>query len=66
LGGKSGVPVFHGPLAFESGPERIETGWWDGRDIRRDYYVARNPRGMRVWIFNDRHRGDWYLHGLFG
>ncbi len=66
LNTRAGAPVFHGPLAFESGPERIETGWWDGRDIRRDYYVACSPHGVRVWVFNDRRGGNWYLHGLFG
>jgi protein ImuB len=63
---RSGTPFFRGPLALDSGPERIETGWWDGRDVRRDYYVARNPRGMRTWIFRDRRAERWYLHGLFG
>jgi protein ImuB len=66
LKARSGAPFFHGPLTIESGPERIETGWWDGRDVQRDYYVARNPRGMRLWIFRERCTGGWHLHGLFG
>ena len=66
LSARSGTPFLQGPLTAESGPERIETGWWDGHDVQRDYYVARNPRGVRVWIFRDRHAGGWYLHGLFG
>jgi protein ImuB len=32
-------------LVLEHGPERIESGWWDGRGVARDYYVARQPRG---------------------
>ena len=36
-------PRYEGRLEFEEGPERIESGWWDGRDVRRDYYVARTP-----------------------
>ncbi len=63
---RSGAPFFHGQLACERGPERIETGWWDGQDVRRDYYVAHSPRGMRLWIFKDCRSGSWYLHGLFG
>jgi len=47
------------------GPERIETGWWDRRDQRRDYYVAVDPRGRRLWVFRDLRGGQWYLHGLF-
>lgn len=64
LGLHSGEPCFHGQLLFESGPERIESGWWDGGDIRRDYHVARSARGERLWVFHDD--SGWYLHGLFG
>jgi protein ImuB len=46
-----------------AGPERIESGWWDGDDARRDYFVARLPSGALAWVF--REAGDWYLHGLF-
>jgi len=66
LSTRSEAPFFHGPLIIENGPERIETGWWDGCDVRRDYYVARNSGGTRVWIFRDRRTGGWHLHGLFG
>ena len=60
-------PVHGGPLEMESGPERIETGWWDGRDIRRDYYIARSQSGQSLWVFEDiRQNGHWYLHGAFG
>jgi protein ImuB len=63
---RGGRPLFEGKLEVESGPERIETGWWDGPDIRRDYYVTANPYGMRLWVFRDYRQGGWYLHGLFG
>jgi protein ImuB len=46
-----------------AGPERIESGWWDGDDARRDYFVARLPNAALVWIY--REGGEWYLHGLF-
>ncbi len=60
------TPVFHGPLQLDTGPERIETGWWDGGDVRRDYYRATNPQGRRLWIFREHCSRSWYLHGLFG
>lgn len=61
-----GDPRWCGVLHIEHGPERIESGWWDGRDVARDYYVAVNDRGSRVWIFRDRRAvGAWFLHGLF-
>lgn len=63
---RAGTPLLGGPLALERGPERIETGWWDGDDVRRDYYVARDRRGVRAWVFRDCRSGGWYLHGLFG
>jgi protein ImuB len=62
----AGRPVFRGELNLENDPERIETGWWDGRDVRRDYYRAWNRHGMQLWIFQDRRESRWYLHGLFG
>lgn len=65
LRARAQLPLFHGPVTFEAGPERIEAGWWDGCDVRRDYHVAHNSRGMRLWIFRDG-SGAWYLHGLFG
>jgi protein ImuB len=47
------------------GPERIESGWWDGGDISRDYYLARSREGSQLWVFQDRRAGHWYLHGLW-
>jgi len=46
-----------------AGPERIESGWWDGDDAKRDYFVARLPNDALAWIY--REGGEWYLHGLF-
>ncbi len=49
-----------------AGPERIETGWWDGEDCRRDYFVVRDPDGSTLWAFHEyKPRPGWYLHGLF-
>lgn len=55
-----------GTLCVLSAPERIESGWWDERDVRRDYHVAINDAGERYWIFRDLAAGgQWYLHGIF-
>jgi len=49
-----------------TGPERIESGWWDGRDCRRDYFVVRDSNGGTLWAFHEyKPRPGWYLHGLF-
>ena len=57
-----------------SGPERIESGWWE-QPVRRDYFIALAPNGACCWLF--RNRGDasdndsanvpgqWFLHGYF-
>ena len=53
-------------LSILTGPERIETGWWDGNDVTRDYFVARNTAGARFWVFRERSRtGRWFVHGVF-
>lgn len=56
------------------GPERIETRWWSGPLIRRDYFRIELENGSRLWIYY--HLGDgtpaeveiqkrWFLHGRF-
>jgi protein ImuB len=64
---RDGHPLYQGVLAFEDGPERIETGWWDEDGIARDYFIAVNPKGVRLWVYRNRSKDDgWYLHGIFG
>ncbi len=54
-------------IQFSRGPERIESGWWDGNEIRRDYYVGIDLIAGSLWIYHDlKNRKLWYLHGLFG
>jgi protein ImuB len=62
-----GVPRRRGSLRFFGDVERIETGWWDGGDVGRDYYTVFDIYGIQLWIFRERaepHR--WFLHGMFG
>lgn len=64
---RAGVPWRgNAPLRLLGDPERIETGWWDGGEIARDYYPAVDAAGTRLWLFRERaapHR--WFLHGLY-
>jgi protein ImuB len=47
------------------GPERIETAWWRGPTVRRDYYVVETESGARFWVFRRLRDGSWFLHGMF-
>ncbi len=48
-----------------TGPERIESGWWQGASERRDYYRLETDRGAWLWLYRDLRSNHWYLHGLF-
>ncbi len=52
-------------IARSWGPERIETGWWRGRPIARDYYRVETTTGQRFWLFRSLEEGRWFLHGNF-
>ena len=60
-------PFYGSPLRLISGPERIESGWWDGALVLRDYFVAEGEEGACYWIYRERDAGSarWFLHGLF-
>jgi protein ImuB len=59
-----------------SGPESIESGWWDAKPCRREYFIAQlrvsqGRHGALCWIFRELGPGlrpvaQWFLHGLFG
>jgi len=49
-----------------SGPERIESGWWDGEDARRDYYVLELTDGRTAWAYQATADGPgWWVQGWF-
>lgn len=75
-----GRPWYRGPLHLLAGPERLESGWWDGGeegpegghggpapgDLRRDYFVALTADTRWAWVFRElRPPGGWFLHGWF-
>ena len=61
-------PVLGTPLQLVRGPERIESGWWDGHFAVRDYFVAQDSQAVRYWIYRERDADParWFLHGIFG
>jgi protein ImuB len=49
-----------------AGPERLETGWWDGDEACRDYYMVETSLGQHAWVFcPPGEQGGWMLHGWF-
>ena len=60
-------PFYGSPLRLLRGPERIESGWWDGALVLRDYFVAQGAEGACYWVYRERDAGSarWFLHGLF-
>jgi protein ImuB len=56
-------PLCEGEFALLAGPERIESGWWDGKEARRDYFIARTGESL-AWIYRER-QGGWFVHGFF-
>ena len=66
LSNDSGIPQYSGPLRLTSELERIESGWWDGCAIARDYYRAVTSQGVYVWVFREHQTREWFLHGIFG
>jgi protein ImuB len=65
-------PLLDGhPLQLLAGPERLESGWWDGALAVRDYFIAQAGDGALVWVYRSRLASSadetgWFLHGWFG
>lgn len=59
------IPLRDKHVRILAGPERIESGWWDG-DVRRDYYLVQTSQGQRAWAFRPPgEQGEFMLHGWF-
>jgi protein ImuB len=63
---QNGLPQRHGALRFLEGPDRVEAGMAVQGRIARDYYIARDVNGVRLWIFRDLRSHGWFMQGIFG
>lgn len=62
-----GRPLHDGrALRLCSPAERIESGWFDGALVRRDYHVAEGSDHRLRWVYREQPAGGWFLHGWFG
>ena len=72
------IPLRGRIVRIDGTPERIETGWWDDDDVRRDYVIAELENGQRAWLYRtvdaanatpvqgaDPCAQGWMLHGWF-
>lgn len=51
-----------GPVDEKIGPYIVSGGWWR-RPVHREYHFARMRNGELFWIYYDRPRRRWFLHG---
>ena len=65
-GSREGIPARLLRIVRHWGPERIETAWWRGQLVRRDYYRVEIEDGRWFWLFRDLRNGRWFWHGSFG
>ncbi len=62
-GGEMGEPRTGGVPAEESfGPYIVSGGWWDAGE-HREYHFVRSGEGPWLWVYHDRKRRGWFLHG---
>ncbi|HSR64748.1 MAG TPA: DNA polymerase Y family protein, partial [Xanthomonadaceae bacterium] len=61
------IPLRERVRAVLSGPERLESGWWDEGDVRRDYYVVETTGGQHAWVYRPAGdaEGGFMLQGWF-
>jgi protein ImuB len=52
----------HGAVTRFVGPYVVAGGWW-GRPVHREYHFAETRRQDLLWVFHDRLRRRWFLHG---
>lgn len=51
-----------GPLQRQHGPYLLSGGWWRS-ESQREYSFAEMKSGEILWIYYDRRRRQWFLHG---
>ena len=46
------------------GPVRLESGWWEQRNYKRDYFIAQTEAGVRLLVFKDENQ-SWWVQGVY-
>lgn len=50
------------PASRTFGPYIIAGGWWV-KEVEREYYFTETADGQILWVYFDRKRRCWFLHG---
>lgn len=63
-------PISVSDWQLQWGPERLQSGWWDGQSMVRDYFIALDRWQRQGWIYrtNTNYQDSneqWYLHGWY-
>ena len=58
----SAAGLDHGRIERSLGPYVLSGGWWK-REVHREYHFAVTERGQWLWVFFDKWRRRWFLHG---
>ncbi|MGE0791347.1 MAG: DNA polymerase Y family protein [Sandaracinaceae bacterium] len=58
----TGRPRTQPPLRALAGPYRLQGGWWV-KEAARDYFFGERDDGSLLWLFFDRTRRAWFVHG---
>jgi protein ImuB len=53
----------HGAVTKLVGPYIVSGGWW-ASEVHREYHFAETRSGECLWVYFDRKRRRWYLHGV--
>lgn len=51
-----------GPVVHSAGPFVVNGGWWLN-EIQREYQFVLTRRGELLWVYHDKRRRRWFLHG---
>jgi len=73
LGDRASQPMQNGfcwnlnvyKVVSATGPDRLQTHWWQDVAVHRDYYRVQTQCGSLFWIYQTLQTGAWYLHGIF-
>ena len=64
-------PINVSDWQLQWGPERLQSGWWDGHSMVRDYFIALDRWQRQGWIYRacvdeqSASNEQWYLHGWY-